>query len=137
MPQSIYNMEVAIEVSDPWEFGTAHGTGPFDGHLMKLFSCKEYNGDILAVLRLDTPLDFKGMRYEFLLAQARHTNVSVADIENGNQILCNISAISKQSAAAVDPLISSKDDPHAIGLVGSVVRKKKSGKSEIRGHHTD
>jgi len=124
MSQSICNTEVEIEISDPWEFGTTHGTGPFGGRLTKVFSSEEYSGGKLAVLKLYTFLDFNGVRYKFLLAQARHTDSSVADIDDGKTVLCNISAISEKSFTATNPLISSRDDPHATGLVGSVARRK-------------
>lgn len=124
MSEFEHNIEVELEVSDPWEFGTAHGTGPFHGRIIKVFLSEVYSGGKLAVLKLDTSLNYKTIRYEFLLIQARHTDTSVVDIEDGGKVLCNLSVISARSANATDPMIASRDDPHAPGLVGSIVYRK-------------
>lgn len=126
-----YIAAVELEVSDPWEFGTVHGTGPFYGKLVKLFSSKVYCGDKLAVLKLNKSLDFKAVRYEYLLAQARHTDASITELENGGKVRCNLSAISEGSANANDPLVASREDPRAPGLVGSVSWQKEADKELV------
>ena len=129
MQQSDHEARIEIEVSDPWEFCTVHGTGPFHGRLIKLFTSEEYYSDKLGVAKLDTPLDFKGMQYEYLLVQSRHADVHVAEIENGRTVCCNLSAISKTSANLADPLVAARNDNKAIVLVGSITRKNRGQKT--------
>lgn len=121
---SDYIAIIDVEISDPWDFGTAHGTGPFQGCLIKFFASQEYGADKLGVVKLDEPLDFQNMRYEYLLVQSRHVDTQVAEIENGKRVLCNLSAISEASTNATDPLIASRNDPKSTVLVGSVTRRK-------------
>jgi len=127
MQQYKHQVRIELEVSDPWEFCTVHGTGPFHGLLIKLFTSMEYGADKLGVVKLDTPLYFHGMQYEYLLVQSRHADVHVVELENGRTICCNLSAISETSANLGDPLVASRNDNKAVVLVGSIALR--SGKA--------
>ena len=117
-----HEVRIELEVSDPWGFCTVHGTGPFHGRLIKFFASEEYDADKPGVAKLDTPLDFQGMQYEYLLVQSRHADVRVAEIENGRKVFCNLSPISETSANAADPLVASRSGHRAAVLVGSIIR---------------
>ena len=117
--------KIELEISDPWDFGTVHGTGPFQGCLVKFFESGAYDVDKLGVAKLDTALDFQNVHYEYLLVQSRHADVHIVEIESGRTVLCNLSAISETSANAEDPLVASKNDPKGVVLVGSVSSRKK------------
>lgn len=119
MPSEFGNI-IDLEISDPWEFGTVHGTGPFRALLVKFFTSSTYECDKLGVAKLDVSVIFKGKTYEYILMQSRHTDVGIEELKRGNTILCNLLAISENSADSSDPLEASKNDPKATILVGSV-----------------
>lgn len=62
---------VHLVVSDPWEFVSAVGSGPFAGQIV----ATEGAGQVeRALIRLDRPLDYAGNVVEYLIATPRHTN---------------------------------------------------------------
>ena len=56
---------VSIFVSDPWEFGTACGVGPFCGEI-----ADRREGRLL--VRLCIGIEYGGVQYEGVIASARH-----------------------------------------------------------------
>ena len=61
----LVNHKVSLGVSEPFEFGTEHGTGPFTGRVSAV------RGDTL-VVALEAPLVFRGEKIIQLVATARH-----------------------------------------------------------------
>jgi len=59
------NVGVSIVVSDPWEFGSECGTGPFLG------TVTDASADTL-VVRLATPITYRGQTLLSAVAKARH-----------------------------------------------------------------
>jgi hypothetical protein len=54
-----------LEISDPWDFVTMHGAGPFPAVVLA-------SGSGAILLRLNSPLRFAGVDYGHLVATARH-----------------------------------------------------------------
>jgi len=62
---SLTNLAVSLVVSDPWEFGSECGTGPFSGVIT------DASGDSL-IIRLAMPLSYRGRTFFAGLARPRH-----------------------------------------------------------------
>ena len=96
----LVDSKVEFYVSDPWEFGTEHGCGPFQATIFRASSrC--------VLIRLDTPLTFDGTRYEYIVVAPRHDNVSLSDLETGERISCNMYQGSPNASVA---------DPESFGI---------------------
>ncbi len=67
---NLLNLQVAIVVSDPWEFGTEHGTGPFVGTISDVT-------DERLVIRLSDPIAHSGKMLCTAVAMARHVGDAV------------------------------------------------------------
>ena len=59
------NLPVSLVVSDPWEFGTECGTGPFFG------TVTDASTDSL-IVRFTTPIVYKGRTLRCAVAKPRH-----------------------------------------------------------------
>jgi hypothetical protein len=59
------NLHVEIMVTDPWEFGSDCGTGPFAGTTIDTIA----NG---LVIQLDRPIQYRGQEFRTVLARPRH-----------------------------------------------------------------
>ena len=65
--------EVTFGVSDPWAFYTSHGDQEFSAIVKAALS-------ELLLVELTRPLEYKGVVFKHLVASARHSDKSVADI---------------------------------------------------------
>jgi hypothetical protein len=70
---SVLNLGVTITVSDPWEFGTECGTGPFGGIVSDVTSDR-------LVVRLSTPIVYRGRVLSVVLARSRHVGDTPATV---------------------------------------------------------
>ena len=102
MNKKLEGMSVTIMVSDPWEFGTVHGVGPFKAKVVKIG--KGESGQLKALLRLDMPIAFEGVRYEFLVAASRSVSQPIEGLAHGSSAFCSMIAISPEQANSSKPL---------------------------------
>jgi hypothetical protein len=79
---SLLNIAVTITVSDPWEFGTLCGVGPFPGRVV------EERPDAIAVV-LDVPLSYEGKRLASVIIRPRHLGDQLAVLGDGRTIAAN------------------------------------------------
>jgi hypothetical protein len=93
---------VTLMVSDPWDFGTEHGNGPFLAAVVGLESKGEGSAGAQALLRLQTALDFEGVNCEYLIARARHQGDSIRDIVS-RPVFCNLTVIPSERALSATP----------------------------------
>jgi hypothetical protein len=70
--ESLTNVPVSILISDPWEFGTECGTGPFTG------AVTDATADRL-VIALSMPIKYQGKALRTVIAQPRYLG---ADLES-------------------------------------------------------
>lgn len=63
--ENLLNLSVAIVVSDPWEFGSECGIGPFTGTVTDTTPEK-------LVIRLSAPIHYRGKTLKTVVAQTRH-----------------------------------------------------------------
>ena len=61
---------VALNGTDPWEFGTAVGVGPHHGRVIGLVP--GHDGEEALVVRMEEPFTWRGHAYEYVRVTARH-----------------------------------------------------------------
>jgi len=91
---NLLNIAVAISVSDPWEFGTHCGVGPFPGRVV------EQRPDVVAV-KLDLPLSYAGKRLTSVVIRARHLSDSLAALGKGKELAANFLFTSNDNVSLV------------------------------------
>lgn len=109
---------IQVWVSDPWDFGTEHGCGPFRATVLESRAVDGMSGDAV-VLRLSNPLDFEGVRCECLVAVPRHESSSFASLHSGAIVPSNLAVIPQDRTAAAVPLNLVRWRG-GVGLVGSL-----------------
>ncbi len=109
-PGNLTNLPVSLVVSDPWEFGTECGTGPFLGTIT------DASADSL-VIRLATPIVYKGRTLRSAVAKPRHVGDQPSSVAFkplfANVILTHV-AISVVADIGAD---TTKDGVLVIGTV--------------------
>jgi len=81
-----------LYISDPWDFGTQHGNGPFT------VSLADWSGDAektrgQALIELDRGLEFKGVRFRSLVATTRHSEEGFEALEEGHEVAVNLTPV--------------------------------------------
>ncbi len=117
---SLVGLPIKITVSEPWDFGTLHGTGPFAGRVLYFGSDPNRSEKRTAALvQLDKSLLFEGMTCEFFVAQPKLKNQSIEAITSGALVECGLTCISSERARSSDPLNLSWWRG-GVGLTGSL-----------------
>ena len=101
---------VSVFISDPWEFGTACGTGPFKGRVA------DATTDQL-IIALTSPINYQGKTFTTVIARSRHVGVDTETVATkgmpSNLILLPIAI---GTAAHLNPKIT----PDGISAIGTV-----------------
>lgn len=97
MSSKMQDKKIEIIVSDPWEFGTIHGTGPFLAEVLK-----EKDNEAL-LIKLDKALEFEQVQCQYFVASPRLEGDSISDIPRGKTVGCNLTRITKEHANSADP----------------------------------
>jgi len=85
---------VALRISDPWEFGTECGGGPFFGHLLDFGNKKILGVDVeRALVGLDPPIKYQGASYSAARCDVRHEGTSFYDLNTESRIPVNITLL--------------------------------------------
>jgi hypothetical protein len=87
--------KVDVLVSDPWEFGTECGVGPFPALV------ESANGELL--LRLEAPIQYRGAQLLSVVAAPRHS----PDRSFLRTLVTNSSELTDQAKAGMVPAIGS------------------------------
>lgn len=118
--EGLVGTQVEVTVSDPWEFGTQHGTGPFAATVLR--AGRGETGQEALLLRLRAPLAYRGVNCEYLVASPRHTSGSLSALTaGGGAVSCGFTVIGEERAAAPDPLDLSWWRG-GVGLIGTLRR---------------
>ncbi len=80
--RNLNNIAVEITVSDPWEFGTQCGVGPFIGRVV------EARSDAVAVA-FDVPLLYEGKPLASVVIRARYVSDQIAALGDGQELAAN------------------------------------------------
>jgi len=98
---------VALVISDPWEFGTECGTGPFLGTIKGKDSGK-------ALILLDKTILYSGTNYSVCICTSRHQGKDIDDILNGKKVAANMMLISTKITSFSDINGQSKYKSQAV-----------------------
>jgi hypothetical protein len=90
-------MRISISISDPWDIGDAYGWVPFSGEVIKIEE-NEYGG--MALIRLESPIYYRDLSLQFLIAKPRHKGDSIAAVRDGDKVLAAFVGISDEQAAS-------------------------------------
>ncbi len=104
---------IEIVVSDPWDFVTDNGSGPFAAVVERV------EGDAI-LIRLDSVVTSGGQAFEFFVVTPRSESDDLADLGlAGRTVNCNLAAISDDAARSEHPcdLGSWRG---GLGLLGSI-----------------
>jgi hypothetical protein len=106
MNKKLEGMSVTIMVSDPWDFGTVHGNGPFYGVILKVGIITPTSGwgsALAALIRLNATLIFEEVEYEYLVASPRLQSREINAIARGEMVPCGMVRIPPERAISSDP----------------------------------
>jgi hypothetical protein len=93
-------IQVSITVSEPWELGIATNWVPVKGEVIRFDECLPGGR---ALVRLETPIEYRGATYGFIVASPRLKGRDVRDIVAGITMCAAIIGISGEQALSADP----------------------------------
>lgn len=107
---SLLNLAVSVTVSDPWEFGTECGTGPFGGIITDVSSDR-------LIVRLSAPITYCGKSLRTVVARPRHAN-DLPSTVGSRPLVANLILLplDLQAAAQISPG-TTRDGVAAVGTV--------------------
>jgi hypothetical protein len=116
----LIGMEMSIIVSDPWEFGTVHGTGPFIAKVLQIGIDQYIPGKELLLLQLKTPLIYQDVTCEYFIASPRLEGGDIkALVAKGDEVYCSLIRIPAERATSKNPFDLSWWRG-GIGLIGTL-----------------
>lgn len=89
-----------LVVSDPWDFGTENGTGPFPFKIVQVGDPQKPDQRDSVLIRLLTPVQHRSKFWEFFTAAPRHVEASLADLSAGREVGWNLTGIPVQRLVA-------------------------------------
>ncbi len=113
--RNIVGVKVELRVSDPWDFCTLYGSGPFTANIERV-------QPPALLVRLDCPFNYRGEQHEYLIVQLRHSDNNVYSFREGRELLVGTTAIPTARAVGERPFDLSWWRG-GLALLGSVVRK--------------
>ena len=111
---------VDVEVSDPWDFGTVHGTGPFRAKLIGIDSDPNALTSKAGLIVLEEPLSYKGEECKFFVAHPRLESDRMENILNNITVNCCLTRISEEQAESDTPFDLSWWRGGGITLSGTI-----------------
>lgn len=114
--------KINLIVSDPWEFGSQHGTGPFSGRILGASFDSSSNEDVAVLLQLDDRLSFKGQSVEYFVVTPRLEEDDLRSLADGALVGVNLTRITEEQACSNDPFNLTRWRG-GLTLIGSLERK--------------
>lgn len=116
---SLIGKRVALMISDPWEFGTECGVGPFYGRFTDAGTERISTVDVQRVLvALERPINYSSTIYVSAICNMRHEGNSLNDLQAGLAISVNVTFLPK--AAQKFSGISAVDFRAGFAATGSL-----------------
>ena len=85
---------VALMISDPWEFGTKCGVGPFYGRIVDSQVEKISHVDVEAALvELESPINYLDAVHTSAICHLRHEATSFGDVQTGRAVSVNLTLL--------------------------------------------
>lgn len=119
--RKLIGTDVGVLVSDPWEFCSAHGNGPFGANVVDVGSNEWEPGTDALLIRLKSPVAYRGTQCEFFIVSARHQGADLAAVASGGSVLCSFTQVPAQRARSATPFDLSWWRG-GIGLIGSLTK---------------
>lgn len=96
-------------VSDPWEFGTECGVGPFLGSVSD-------HDDVRLLVVLDEPIVYRGVAYSSILGRPRLSDrLRVDHLSSSEGLFMNLALMPGRTSRLEEDIVAP-----AIGAIGSV-----------------
>jgi len=102
-------MNAKVFVSEPWDFGTQCGVGPFFGEVLE-----QKHGRLL--IRLRQAIVYGTKHYEAVVASYRHANISPAEVAANEQVAANLLFV----PSADSDILEGRYPLNAFAAAGSV-----------------
>lgn len=103
MDCKLCGMRVCLTVSDPWDFCTEHGSGPFYGTILKVGRNPWDTQTDALLIQLIPPINYMKTLCEYFISSPRTKNDSVSNLLNCSEINCGLVQISSAHANSQDP----------------------------------
>lgn len=104
MIENINGMSIEIIVSDPWDFVTVNGSGPFLGKILETGTIQptsSWGSSSSLFIKLDKILVFRGVVYEFIIASPRYKENEIESLIEGKIIDCAMIRIPKEKVTSI------------------------------------
>jgi|SRR5713226_1994135 len=96
---SLIGRKINLMVSDPWRFGTEHGSGPFE-------TVVQAESLTALFLKLAKPLQFEGVTWAFVAATPRHKGAEIRALLQNSKVDVNVISVDRDAP---------KTDPESFG----------------------
>ncbi len=111
--------KVGLMISDPWDFGTACGVGPFYGKVVDCGTKKIADEDVQrALVTLDRPINYLNTNHVSAICSVRHEGASLNDLEAGLDVSVNITLLPKAAKTLYE--INGEDFREGFAAIGSL-----------------
>lgn len=88
---TLMGKKLILTVSEPWDFGTEHGSGPFE------VTVKSESKSAL-LLKLSKSFMFDDVEWELLSATPRHEGADILTLAKGGKLHVNIIRVTEEEA---------------------------------------
>ena len=85
----LIGVKVKFFISEPWDFGTEHGAGPFFAKVLKTGNDYWVPSKIAILLQMDTPVIFNDVVCEYLVASTRFEKDDMLDVSKNKILNCS------------------------------------------------
>ena len=94
----IIGKAVALMISDPWDFGTECGVGPFYGRVTDSGTKRIADEDVQrALVTLDRPINYSNTKHVSAICSVRHEGAALEDLDTGSKVSVNITLLPKEA----------------------------------------
>ena len=106
-PTSFEGSRVQLTVSDPWDLVAPDGSVRLSATVIGASTYAAGGEEERLVLRLDSPVTWRGHMYEFFVLEERHGHGIADDLRLGLPVECSITAIDRDRAEGPEPFDTS------------------------------
>lgn len=88
--------------SDPWDFVTEHGSGPFTGKILKV-SQEDVRGKTALLIEVGTPFKNREQECRYFVASSRFQGLTYDDLSPEKTVSSNLVCIPKEKLDSTNP----------------------------------
>ena len=107
---------VRITLSDPWDLGESLKWQPLYGDVVKA-TLAAHGGR--ALVKLDQPLAYKGVKYQFAVATPRHAGDTLELLCKGGAVFCGFTGVSDEHAVS-EKALSTDHWRGGLAFIGNI-----------------